>query len=62
MNTEQKLKKLFDFQKFENNSRLEKLIKETEAESSGVELSDDELSLVNAAGVTDIKDKFKNLR
>ena len=47
-NTEQKLKKLFDFQKFEQNQKLSKMIKE--AESEGVMLSDEELSFVNAAG------------
>ena len=48
-NTEQKLKKLFDFQRFEKNERLEKLIRETESRYAA-ELSDDDLSLVNAAG------------
>ena len=47
-NTEHKLKKLFDFQKFEKNQRLSKMI--NEAESEGVLLSDEELSFVNAAG------------
>ena len=47
-NTEQKLKKLFDFQKFEQNQKLSKMIKE--AESEGVLLTDEELSFVNAAG------------
>ena len=47
-NTEQKLKRLFDFQKFEKNHRLSKMIQE--AESDGVMLSDEDLSLVNAAG------------
>ena len=48
-NTEQKLKKLFDFQRFEKNERLENLIRETESRYAA-ELSDDDLSLVNAAG------------
>ena len=43
------LEKLFDFQKFENNSRLAKLISETESRYAKV-LSDDELDMVNAAG------------
>ena len=47
-NTEQKLKKLFDFQKFEQNQKLSKMI--NEAESEGVLLSDEELAQVNAAG------------
>ena len=46
---EKKLKKLFDYQRFEKNERLEKIIKETESRYGG-ELSDDDLSLVNAAG------------
>lgn len=43
------LEKLFDFQKFENNSRLAKLISETESRYAKT-LSDDELDMVNAAG------------
>ena len=39
------LRKLFDYQKFENNSKLSEMLKE--AESSGMQkLSDDELSMV----------------
>ena len=45
---EQKLKNLFDFQKFEQNQKLSKIIEK--AESEGVMLSDEELSFVNAAG------------
>ena len=52
MNTEQKLKKLFDYQRFEKNSKLENLIRETENRYY-TELSDDDLSFVNAAGETD---------
>ena len=44
-----KLKRLFDYQRFEGNSRLQKLIGETEARA-GAELSDDQLELVAAAG------------
>ena len=40
---------LFEYQKFERNPELQSLIDETEARYSG-ELSDDELSLVAAAG------------
>ena len=47
-NTELKLKKLFDFQKFEQNQKLSKMI--DDAESEGVLLTDEELSFVNAAG------------
>lgn len=44
------LEKLFDFQLFENNPRLAKLINETESRY-GKALSDDDLFAVNAAGV-----------
>ena len=40
---------LFDYQHFENNARLAKLIGETESRYAR-ELSDEDLSLVNAAG------------
>ena len=43
------LKRLFDYQRFEGNKRLQKLIDETEARS-GEELSDDMLGFVAAAG------------
>lgn len=50
---EKKLKKLFDYQRFEKNERLEKIIEETESRYAQ-ELSDDDLSLVNAAGEPEI--------
>ena len=46
---ENMLKKLFDYQKFENNPRLSALIKETE-ERYCAALSDEELFMVAAAG------------
>ena len=46
---EKKLKKLFDYQRFEKNERLEKIIEETESRYKG-ELSDDDLAFVAAAG------------
>ncbi|MCQ2472252.1 MAG: hypothetical protein MJ147_09485 [Clostridia bacterium] len=46
---ENKIKRLFEYQKFEQNGRLAKLIAETEARQTA-ELSDDELELVAAAG------------
>lgn len=46
---EKKLKKLFDYQRFEKNPRLEALIQETESRYSA-ELSDDDLLMVAAAG------------
>lgn len=48
------LKRLFDFQKFEGNSALEAMIKDTETRyglRGGMqELSDDDLMFLNAAG------------
>ena len=49
---ENRLKKLFDYQRFEKNRKLEELIRETESRDA-VELSDDSLAFVNAAGPTD---------
>ena len=46
---EQKLRALFDYQRFEKNERLARLIGETESRFAR-ELSDDELSLISAAG------------
>ena len=46
---EKELKKLFDYQRFEKNEKLEKLIRETEGRYAA-ELSDDDLSFVSAAG------------
>ena len=51
MNVEAKLKLLFDFQKYENNSRLARMIEEAEGYA---ELSDESLSFVNAAGEPNI--------
>ena len=44
-----KLKMLFDYQRFEQNAKLEKLIQETESRYAK-ELSEEDLSLVSAAG------------
>ena len=49
MMMEKKLKALFDYQRFEHNEKLEKLIQETESRYAQ-ELSDNDLMLVNAAG------------
>ena len=46
---DQKLKLLFDYQSFENNSELLKLKKESEERYSNV-LSEEDLAFVNAAG------------
>lgn len=48
---EKKLKRLFDYQRFERNEHLEKLISKTESRAR--ELSDEDLSFVNAAGATE---------
>lgn len=45
---EQKLKRLFDYQKFQNNPRLEAML--AEAEGSCAALEDDALDMVSAAG------------
>lgn len=54
---ENKLKKLFDYQRFEQNDKLEKLIHETESRYAK-ELSEEDLSLVSAAG--EIKEERKS--
>ena len=45
---EQKLKRMFDYQKFQRNSRLEAML--AEAEGRCAEVGDDALELVSAAG------------
>ncbi len=47
---EKKLKKLFDYQRFEKNPDLEKLIREASPEK--VMLSDDDVDGLNAAGLS----------
>lgn len=47
---------LFDYQRIAENSRLAKMIEDTEARY-GAELSDDSLEFVSAAGETDISQK-----
>ncbi|MCQ2081227.1 MAG: hypothetical protein MJZ11_06170 [Lachnospiraceae bacterium] len=51
---DEKLKQLFDFQKFENNAKLSKIIKETEDRYDVEELDEDDLLNISAAG-TDAK-------
>lgn len=46
---ENKLKSLFEYQKFEGNSRLAAIIADTESRL-GSEISDDDLFMVSAAG------------
>lgn len=45
---EQKLKKLFDYQKFQRNSRLDAML--AEAEGRCAEVDEDALELISAAG------------
>ena len=54
---ESKLSRLFDYQKFEPNSKLDKLIKDVESRYSldDMMMSDDELGMVNAAGAPDVQ-------
>ena len=46
---EQKLKRLFDYQKFQKNHRLEAMLTEAKGRYQG-SLSDDALEMVSAAG------------
>lgn len=48
---ENKLKSLFEYQMFEKNPHLQSLIDETLNRYEAEALSDDDLALVNAAGV-----------
>ena len=50
---EEKLKILFDYQRFEKNPRLERLILKSDALSVKA-LSDDDLADINAAGTFEI--------
>ena len=47
--TEKMLHTLFDFQRFEGNERLNKIIRSAESDEKGIFLEDDRLEL-NAAG------------
>ena len=47
MNIENKLKVLFDYQKFENNARVDNIIEESL--EKGMMLSDEDLTMVNTA-------------
>ena len=53
---ENKLRRVFDYQKFTSNRRLGAMIAETERRYQA--LNDDELFLVSAAGDTDIMNGF----
>ncbi len=56
---EKKLQDLFSYQAFERNPKLDKVIQETEARYP-VELTDEELGNVSAAGVFQPVHKEKN--
>ena len=58
MNTDNELKKLFDYQRFEKNDSLENLIKTAENRYA-MSLSDEDLSLVNAAGEVQYESWFE---
>lgn len=51
------LSKLFDFQRFEGNTRLQRVIDESHRRIEARELSDDELDLVSAAGAPESHEK-----
>ena len=62
---ENKLARLFDYQKYEPNAKLASLISDVESkyDLGKYELSDDELGMVNAAGnasLVGIKDPSKD--
>ncbi len=50
MTTERTLRKLFEYQRFENEKNLQRLVEAAHARYRLVELSDDEAELVAAAG------------
>ena len=50
---EKKLRQMMDYQRFENNPALSKIISDAESRFAAMELSDDDLSFVNAAGGVD---------
>lgn len=57
---ENKLKSLFEYQRFEKNAHLQNLIDETLNRYDAVELSEDDLDYVNAAGSSVVPRKQKN--
>lgn len=57
--SEKTLSALFDYQLFENEPSLRKLIDEVENEY-GTEISDDDLSLVSAAGEATSAEKHRD--
>ena len=60
---ENKLKQLFDYQRFENNPRLAKLINEAESSTAKMmELNEEDLFLVSAAGESGNEDPNRKKR
>ena len=53
------LSKLFDYQRFEKNERLQKLISKTHAGMEEKELTDDELDMIAAAGAAETRKQKK---
>jgi len=51
---ENKLKALFDFQKFDGNAELQGVIHSVHSRYQKRELGLDEMEMVNAAGITDV--------
>jgi len=49
-----KLSQAFDFQKFQQNSRLAAITRDVESRYDKADLSDDDLELVSAAGVATV--------
>jgi hypothetical protein len=62
METEEKLKYLFDRQRFSRNARLQKIIEEAMDRSSMTVLTEDELAGVAAAGDLDAMAAFPEER
>lgn len=56
---DKKLKSMFEYQKFSGNSRLAKIIAESESRYAEA-LSDDDLDMVSAAGEFDFNEEEKD--
>ena len=63
---DKKLRQLFDYQKFENNSAMNFVIQSArnfinaQAAAGATELSSDELDMLNAAGTTPLREEDKD--
>jgi len=55
------IKSLFEYQRFDNNPELQSIIDDTLQRYEGVELCDDDMTYVNAAGEFEIK-RFKVIK